>query len=459
MNKLLIFGLMLGSAMCAGAEGYLDRSTWKWSASSICAAGDDDDIAGLSGMYDDDTATCWHSNWHAASDSPERSNPHWFMIDRGTDNSLFHSLSYLPRQKTSSQACTSYMVYIADKDLSNCPATNVSDIINAMGQPEISGSLEATTDEKIIKLEKPTSARYILFVNVQSASSSSAACAEFNLIGTDGGGQGSGNSQETDVYNAIRMIPRLATEKPSQIAIQGNALTFSMNQGWLRMSNTDITVEYNLADIKSYKFIKYNFNADESYVGNQKDVLTSKFDLAVVPAPAKVDTLRDVAIVPPSATRVNRAVDDRAVLSSEAGEIASFTADELDSLRADDGSYPLTSAPLTAPGEYTLIVPADMLIINDGSRSMPFEARWTVDNGHSSINPAEIQTLSFMRRGAVLYVSGIDGAGTLTLLDLLGRPAASARISSEGTAAFNIGALQTGVYLLPVNKTTLKITL
>lgn len=457
MNKLILCGLMLGTALGAGAEGYLDRSAWKWSASSICAPEANSDIAGLPGIYDGDPATCWHSNWHAESGTPERSNPHWIMIDRGSDTSLFTAISYLPRQSTVNTACTSYMVYIADKDLSACPATTVSDIIVSMGEPEIAGSLAATVDEKIITLEKPTSARYILFVNVESSQSSSAACAEFNLIGP-GGSQG-GNSQETDAYNAIRMIPRMATDKPSQIAIQGNALTFSMNQGWLRMSNTDITVEYNLADIKSYKFIHYDFAKDESYVGNQKDVLTSKFDLAVVPSPAQVDTLRDIAIVPPSATRLNRSVDSRATLSGESGEIASFDCDDLDSLRAADGSYPLPTGPLTVAGDYTLTVPADMFIIADGSRSMPLEARWTVNKGQSAIADAAVQTLAFSRRGGVLTVSGITGSGTLVLIDTLGRPAATARITADGTAAFNVGSLTGGVYLLSVNNTTLKITL
>ncbi len=459
MNKHLIYCLMLGSALSAGAEGYLDRSSWKWSASSICTptAGDDADIAGLPGICDGDASTCWHSNWHAADGTPERSNPHWIMIDRGSDTSEFSAISYLPRQKSAKTACTSYMVYFADRDLSNCPATSASDIYTAMGNPDLSGNLEATTNEKIIKLEKATSARYILFVNVQSASSSSAACAEFNLIGP-GGSQGGDDPQETNAYNAIRMIPRIPSEKPSQIAIQGDALTFSMNQGWLRMSNTDITVEYNLADIKSYKFIHYDFANGQSYVGNQKDVLTSKFNLGVVPPPATVETLSAVAIVPPSATHVNRSVEERAILSSETGQVASFTADELDSLRADDGSYPLISEPLTTPGEYTLTVPADMLIIADGSRSLPFEARWTVSK-QSNIEQAEIQTLAISRQGAVLYVSGINGSGSLTLLDLLGRPAATATITADGTAAFNVGALPGGVYLLSVNKTTLKITL
>ncbi len=450
---------MLGTALSAGAEGYLDRSSWKWSASSICepSAGDDGDIAGLPGLYDGDPSTCWHSNWHAAAGTPERSNPHWIMIDRGGDTSEFTAISYLPRQKNINTACTSYMVYFADRDLSDCPATSAADIYATMGNPDLSGSLEATAEEKIIKLEKATSARYILFINVESVSSSSAACSEFNLIGP-GGTQGGDDPLETNAYNAIRMIPRAASEKPSQIAIQGDALTFSMNQGWLRMSNTDITVEYNLADIKSYKFIHYNFAGNQSYVGDQKDVLTSKFNLAVIPAPATVETLGSVAIVPPSASRANHSVEGRATLSSPAGTIASFSADELDSLRADDGSYPLISEPLTQPGEYTLTVPADMLIIADGSRSLPFEATWTVSD-QSGIRQAEIQTLAISRQGAVLYISGIDGSGTLTLVDLQGRPAASARISAEGTAAFNVGALQTGVYLLQVNKTTLKITL
>lgn len=457
MNKQILLGLLLGCAMSAGAEGYLDRSAWQWSASSICEPEADSDIAGLAGIHDDNINTCWHSNWHAAAGSPERSNPHWFMVDRGSDTSEFTAISYLPRQASAHTACTSYMVYLADKDLSNCPATSVSDIYAAMGNPDLTGSLEATTDEKIIKLEKATSARYILFVNVQSSASSSAACAEFNLIGP-GGTQGGGN-QETDAYNAIRMIPRLPSAKPSQIAIQGSALTFSLNQGWLRMSNTDITVEYNLADIKSYKFIHYDFGQDQAYVGDQKDVLTSKFTAGVVPAPGRVDTLSGIAIVSPGATRVNRSVEERAVLSSESGTIASFSADELDSLRAADGSYPLMSEALTVAGEYTLTVPADMLIIADGSRSLPLDARWTVNDNKSGIDSAEVATLAISRQGSVLSISGIEGSGTLTLFDIPGRPAATARIGADGTAAFNIGSLRSGVYLLTVNNTTLKITL
>lgn len=450
MNKHLIFYFMMAGAVCANAEGYLDRSSWKWSASSICEA-DGSDITGLSGLYDGNTSTCWHSNWHAAAGSAERSNPHWIMIDRGNDSSEFSAISYLPRQLNANQACTSYCIYLADKDLSSAPATSLSDIIQALGNPAVSGSWDGTTEEKIARLEKPTSARYILFVNVESANSSSAACAEFNLIGEGGG------TPTTNVYNAIEIIHKNSGQ-PDRIAIQGNALTFSMNQGWLRMSNTDITVEYDLADVKSFKFEKYDFKDGQSYYGSKKDVLTSTFSLGVIPAPAEVDSLVSISIVPPSATRINRAVDTKATLTFNSRVIATLTADQLDSLRQTDGSYPLPMPTLTEKGDCELTIPAELFIVADGSRSLSLDAKWAI-KGQSSIASPEAATLTIGRQGGTLTVSGISGTKIIALFDIQGRRAASATVSNDGRAAFNVAALPSGVYLLTVNNSTLKITL
>lgn len=434
----------------AAAEGYLDRSAWKWSASSICAP-DGADITGLSGLYDGNTATCWHSNWHAADGSPERSNPHWIMIDRGSDTSEFSAIAYMPRQLNANQACTSYCIFLADKDLSSAPATSISDIIQALGTPDLTGTWEASTEEKIARLEKPTSARYILFVNVESANSSSAACAEFNLIGKGG------SIPTTDDYNSIRIVHK-GPGQPDHIAIQGDALTFGMNQGWLRMTNTDITVEYNLDDVQSFKFEKFDFADSPGYYGNKKDVLTSTFELGVVPAPAEVDSIVGIAIVPPAATRLNRAVEAKATLTYKSQPIASLNADQIDSLRTDNGSYPLPVGTLTEPGDYELTIPAELFIVADGSRSLPFEAKWTVKQQSSITAPAE-SALVIGRRGGTLTVCGITGSRTLTLYDIQGRIAATATVSADGRAALNVAALPGGVYLLTVNNSTLKITL
>lgn len=442
---------MIAGAACANAEGYLDRSKWVWSASSTCAP-DGSDIAGISGLYDGDISTCWHSNWHAASGSAERSNPHWIMIDRGTDTSEFSAIAYTPRQLNANQSCTSYCVYIADKDLSYAPSTSLSAIVQALGVPELSGTWEGNTEEKIARFEKPTSARYILFVNVESAGSSSAACAELNLIG-----EGGSPNPSKSAYNAISIV-RKAQSEPDRIAIQGNALTFTMNQGWLRMSNTDITVEYDLADVKSFKFEKFDFADGQAYTGTQKDVLTSTFNLGVVPAPATVKELSGLAIVPPAATHLNRAVEGKALLTYRSQTIAEFSADRLDSLRSADGSYPLLPAGLTDKGDYELTIPAELFILADGSRSLPFEAKWTVDP-ETSIAAPEAATLVIGRRGGTLTVSGISGAETIMLFDLMGRRAAAASVSADGRAALNVAALPAGVYLLNVNNSTLKITL
>lgn len=456
MNKplykltLLLFAAAT-SAGTARADGYLDRSGWKWSASSICEA-DGSDITGLSGIYDGDASTCWHSNWHAAAGSAERSNPHWIMIDRGSDSSEFYAISYLPRQLNANQACTSYYIYLADKDMSTTPSTSVNDIVRTLGNPTISGTWEGNTEEKIATLEKPTSARYILFVNVESASSSSAACAEFNLIGKNGG------STSGD-YNSIRISPKRAGTGTHHIAIQGDALTFSMNQGWLRMSNTDITVEYDLADVKDFRFEHYNFDDNESYVGNKQDVLTSTFGLGVLPAQGEVDKLGGIVIVPPSVTRFNAEVEDSVALTFNGAKIASFTAAALDTLRQADGSFPLPIAELTERGQYALTVPAAMMIVANGSRSLPLEAKWTVKGQDGISAPETASALTFARLGGTLTIGGIQGAASVTLYDLQGRAAASARVSANGNAAINVASLPAGVYLLNVNNTTLKITL
>lgn len=268
--KRIIFSLfILGATISASAEeGYLDRSKWKWFSSSICEPYTDTDIRGLEGLYDGDPTTCWHSNYRAAAGTAERSNPHWIMIDRGTDTSEITAISYLPRQNSVNQACTSYYIYLADRDLGSCPATSAADILSAMGTPDVSGIWEASLEEKTAKLEKPCSARYILFVNVTSVNSSSAACAEFNLIGPNGSG---GGTPATDAYNAVRILPADGSA-PHQIAIQGDALTFTMQNGYIRMANSDIIVEYLPEEISAFKFIHYDFPADKSYIGDRDDV-------------------------------------------------------------------------------------------------------------------------------------------------------------------------------------------
>ena len=77
----------------------------------------------------------------------------------------------------------------------------------------------------------------------------------------------------------------------------------------------------------------------------------------------------------------------------------------------------------------------------------------------SKATSPEAATLVIGRRGGTLTVSGISGAETIMLFDLMGRRAAAAAVSADGRAALNVAALPAGVYLLNVNNSTLKITL
>lgn len=434
MKKIIIATILAtaGFAPVHAEEGYLDRSQWTWSTSSDCAP-DGNDIVGLNGICDDDPYTVWHSNFHADNSSPQRKNPHWVMIDRGTDKSEFTALSYLPRQSNQNTACTEYAIYLSDKDLGNTPATDIYDIYAALGDPDISGYWDASANEQFATLKSPSEARYILFVNVSSKSSSSAACAEMNLIGE--GGSGGSNPPAPSAYNSIRIVPKQGDEH--RIAIDGNNLAISWTGSAVRMGNSRITVEYDLDEVRHLIPEKYDFTGVETlYTGPKTDI----YDL-----PA----LEGIILSQTSLTLIE-------------GESATLTAtlNPADA-QADPIAWSTSNAAVATvdDGLITAIAPGTAVI---SAKTGGIEASCTVTVNQKpaevGIDSATIPTLTLGMDGNILTVKRITSGSTASLTSLSGIKVASTAVH-DTTAIFNTSHLQRGAYLLTASGITVKIIL
>lgn len=460
MKKLVIISAILALGLPLQAKN-LNRSGWKWSSSSICAAGTDADIAGLEGICDGNNNTCWHSNYHAQNGTPERSNPHWVQIDRGTDTNEFTGLAYLPRQHTTNTSCIAYYIYLSDKDMSSTPATSASDIISTLGQPTFSGYWNGDETEKYVDFGGSYKSRYILFVNVQSKSSSSAACAEMNLYSGSPSSSGDSGNPESDEFNALRITPYGADATPHRIAIQGDKLTVSVVHGYVRLGNEDITVEYPMDDVARFSFDYYEFG-ESSYNGDKKDIYTSRFTPTVKPAAGELKTLDEVNIVINASRkhRINPDTDKPITIMRGSETVLSIMPDVLADFAGEKG-YNFTNLGFTTPGTYTLEIPVEMFLCADGTRSNNVERQWTISesSGLNDINATDIPTLAFARRGNILYVSGIVGADTVHLFNAAGQCVASAPVNTFGEAEINVGSMVKGVYFLKLNDITLKIIL
>lgn len=416
----------------APAADYLDRSAWTWSTSSDCAA--EEDIVGLSGIYDGNTYTCWHSNYHAPNSTGQRKNPHWVMIDRGSDSTPAWGLSYLPRQNggSANTACTQYAIYFADKSLENAPCTSEEEIIYALGDPDYSGSWDGDLEEKFVNFDSPVTSRYILFVNIKSNGSNSAACSEMNLLAkkATGGGDTPGSK-----YNAIRIVTPEGSEH--RIAIDGENLTFSMAGGNIRMGNSGITVEYAMDEVKHFVPETYNFPEEEYYVGPKYDIYSVELSI------------------------------DREDMTLEVGQTGSIVATVLNA-----GENPVvawvSSDPLVATVDSDGLVSAiaegtSTITATCGAASASCLVTVTTESGIDPeipvfISQPEVPTLTIKRQGDYLILGGIISGSEAVIYNINGIKVASATVSANGTASIAVGSLPSSAYLLSASGLTLKIS-
>lgn len=460
MKKLTLFvaAALMASATALAENSYLDRTGWSWSASSTYPY-ITEDIAGLDGIHDNNTSTCWHTDYTAVSGTPERSNPHWLMIDRGADTTPFYGISYLTRQSTVKQCCTYYMVYLSDKDLSSTPATNTDDIIATLGEPDYKGAWEASLDELVLNFTSPSTARYVLFVNVSSYNSSSAACAEFNLLAKRGTTPG------LTTFNAVKITPADGST-PHRIALDGTNLSIAMSGTAVRLSNSDITVEYLMREYSRMEFENYEFSSG-LYDGSKKDAIdypVSPFALTVTPAEGKVKTLSEATVESADGTPAEVNMACTAPLQvSFGGEVVRELSVIKMAENLADGKYVIDKIPATVDGVYSLLIPAEFFVYADGRRSEEMTVDWDVDFNYEQSALANIgsdcRTLAVSHRGSLLTVGGTEAGTVITLTSTTGITVATATADSLGRATFNTGALAKGTYLLTAGSTTIKIIL
>lgn len=476
MKRLIpsLFAAAFALSAAAQTGYYLKRDGWQWSTSSDCQT-EGNDIRGIDAIADGDESTCWHSNWHA-TENAERRNPHWVMIDRGSDAETFYGFTYLPRQSSSNQACTTWYFYTSPTPFTNVPATDVEAIELAVGKPVYFGNWDGNTLLKTATFSGTgINDRYILFVNVASYNSNSAACAEFNLltkagydnVGNLGGGGGGGDTPGPAVqYNAVKITTVAGQEH--RIAIDGQNLTISMNNGAVRMSNTGITVEYAPGEVKSYSFENYDFADDAYYYGTKTDVLAPRFDMTVSPADgATVGILQSIRLAPQAGAlpAINSDCALPVTLSRETSNSTKIcmevTPAELES-KADGNAYVIAGINENKVGTYHLSVPADLFIDANGALSNALTTTWTVTGEEQSAIESvtgNCPTLTLRRDGSTLVVGGIVDGISASLVDIAGRTVASAPVGANGYAILPVGSLPSGVYILSTNSITLKITL
>ncbi|MCM1309631.1 MAG: discoidin domain-containing protein [Bacteroides sp.] len=458
MKKYLIIAAAVAATSLTSGAYNLTRDSWTWMSSSICSpgSGNNADIVGLEGIHDNNPATCWHSNYLAQSGTPERSNPHWVQIDRGSDRTPFTGLAYLPRQSSSNTSCTAYYVYLSDTDMSDTPATSASDIIAKLGYPSFMGNWSADSSEKYVDFDEAKYSRYILFVNVSSASSSSAACAEMNLYY----GSTSGDDKPDDqTYNAISITPFGSNATPHRIAIRGDKLSASVVNGFVRLGNEYITVEYDMNEVARFAFEQYDFDEGQVYVGDKKDIDYARYNVTVQPAAGQVKNLDEILIRVNKSRklRLNPDVDEPITLMRGAETMMLIDKVSLADFACETG-YAFSNLGIVDPGTYTFNIPDKMFITGDGARSSEMNREWVIPakDGINGINAAD-RTLTFDRRGTTLIVGGVYGNGVVELYNVGGQCVASALANSLGEAELAVGSLGKGVYFLTANGLTLKI--
>ena len=495
------------------AADYIDRSAWSWSTSSECVQ--ENDIAGLKGIYDGDTSTCWHSNYHAESGTPERSNPHWVMIDRGSDTSLAYGLSYLPRQNGANfnTACTEYAIYFADRSLGSTTAVSWEDIVYELGEPDLQGSWTGDGTEKIVTFEKPNSARYILFVNIKSNGSNSAACAEMNLIAKEGGG--TVTPTPASEYNAIKIVT--PEGDLHRIAIDGQQLAFSMSGSNIRMGNSAITVEYAMDEVKYFQPEKYQFADEEFYTGPKRDIYDIPVEITLdqtsltieegqtAKLTAELKNEPEGAVIAWSSSNTKVLTVDAdgnltAVAPGEATVTASFedvsaeckvTVTEKPAVPVEislnstavsieEGkTFSLIATVKNGSNAHLLWISSDNAVamvdnqglvtaikagtaeisVKCGDATAKCVVTVTAKPVEDGIEAAEAPTLTLKREGESLIVGGIVRGTEAVLYSINGAKLRSAEVNVAGQAIIPVAGLARATYLLSVSGLTLKITI
>ncbi len=435
-------------------NSHLDRSLWSWSASST----DTQDGGGLDALHDDDTSTFWHSNYHNES---THKCPHWVMIDRVNDKSPARGLSYVPRQGAQNNIVTEYRVYLSDKDFRNGSTVD----LNSLGTADYSGTWsDDDFNEQTCDFKGKRTERYVLFVidntakgTLAGTTGSSTAIAELYLLG----------NASSQMYNAVKIVPREGNVH--RIAIDGSSLNISMNGRMIRMSNTGITIEYSIPEVKYFAFDSYEFPEGSYYDGTKQDLFHPGDPFMPVIAPESgmipEGTVFDrISIGHPEGAEmaVNPESDGTATLTCGGRTLFAYTASQMETFYDPETRlFNISGFDASEKGIYEFSLPAGMLHEKGYvTTNTDLTATYQVDpSSRLESVSGDGSVLAFAVRDGAIRMSGITVGSTATLHAVNGALVASAPVSAFGTAAIGISGLQRGIYVLNVDGKSFKITI
>ena len=176
LSLLMSMGAMTTSAQMLSREGW-----------TVTVSGENaNDGGGKAAIIDGNNSTYWHSRYNNnGTGDATQTLPQFFVIDLGQETS-FGSIGYVPRPNQGNGTVTSFKLYVNNTGFESVSdSKNAASIVNALGDPAISGTFTYANGEgQTIKKAGSTTelkGRYVMFVVTGSNNSKDASCAEFYL--------------------------------------------------------------------------------------------------------------------------------------------------------------------------------------------------------------------------------------------------------------------------------------
>ena len=173
--------LMSMGAMTTSAQE-LPRTGWTVTVSGENA----NDGGGKDAIIDGNNSTYWHSRYdNSGTGDATQTLPQFFVIDLGQETT-FGSIGYVARPRLENGTATSFKLYVSNTPFESVSGSkNAASIVNALGEPAISGTFTYANGEgQTVKKAGSTTelkGRYVMFVVTGSNNGEHASCAEFYL--------------------------------------------------------------------------------------------------------------------------------------------------------------------------------------------------------------------------------------------------------------------------------------
>ena len=159
LSLLMSMGAMTTSAQMLSREGW-----------TVTVSGENaNDGGGKAAIIDGNNSTYWHSRYNNnGTGDATQTLPQFFVIDLGQETS-FGSIGYVPRPNQGNGTVTSFKLYVNNTGFESVSdSKNAASIVNALGDPAISGTFTYANGEgQTIKKAGSTTelkGRYVMFV-------------------------------------------------------------------------------------------------------------------------------------------------------------------------------------------------------------------------------------------------------------------------------------------------------